>query len=285
MQYLLGGFAVALGEPVCAADTAIAVALIKEFELFCLSYGLRTAYYKISEERLDIFQSLGKKALPIGLEAVVNTSTFSLEGKDRKSLRNTVNALTKKGYRTVLYQPPIKDGLLQKLQFVSDDWLSATGRKELLFSSGMFDWDELKSQTIITVENEDEKIVGFLNIIPDYSAGEMTYDLIRRTKDAPSGVMDALIIALIEEGKKQHKTQLNMGMAAMSGIQKPVGFPEWAIKFAYQKLPQFKHYQGLYEFKDKFAPTWSPKYMIYENHYDLASLPVVIIKITKQENT
>ncbi len=94
--------------------------------------------------------------------------------------------------------------------------------------------------------------------------------------------MDALIIALIQEVKKQNLSYLNMGMAAMSGIEDPKGFSEWAIKFAYEKLPQFKHYQGLYEFKDKFSPKWSPKYMIYENHYDLASLPLVINKITKR---
>ncbi|WP_164112318.1 MULTISPECIES: phosphatidylglycerol lysyltransferase domain-containing protein [Sphingobacterium] len=276
------GYAVALGEPVCQNDDATVTTIVKEFEKFCFSNGLKTAYYKIAAERIAIFQRLGKKALPIGLEAIVDTTQFTLEGKDRKSLRNTMNTLTKKGFKACVHQPPIKDGILQKLQFVSDDWLSVTGRHELLFSSGAFDWEELKKQQIITIENEDEMIVGFLNIIPDYVHGEATYDLIRRIEDAPSGVMDALIIALIQEVKKQNLSYLNMGMAAMSGIEDPKGFSEWAIKFAYEKLPQFKHYQGLYEFKDKFSPKWSPKYMIYENHYDLASLPLVINKITKR---
>ncbi|TDQ80190.1 phosphatidylglycerol lysyltransferase domain-containing protein [Sphingobacterium yanglingense] len=276
------GYAVALGEPVCPDDHQTVTVLIKEFEKFCFSNGLKTAYYKIAAERINVFQALGKKALPIGLEAIVDTTAFTLEGKERKSLRNTMNALAKKGFKTCLLQPPIKDGILQKLQFVSDNWLSVTGRHELFFSSGVFNWDELKQQQIITVENEDEMIVAFLNIIPDYVVGELTYDLIRRTEDAPSGVMDALIVALIGEVKKQNLRYLNMGMAAMSGIENPKGFPEWAIKFAYEKLPQFKHYQGLYEFKDKFSPVWTAKYMIYENHYDLASLPMVISKITKR---
>lgn len=276
------GFAVALGEPVCQDDPKIITTLINEFEAFCFSNNLKAVYYKVAEERRNIFQTIGKKALPIGLEAVVDVRAFTLEGKDRKSLRNSVNTLLKKGYKSHSYTPPIKDGLLQKLEFVSDDWKNFMKRKEILFSSGMFDWQELKNQEIITIENEDEKVVGFLNIIPDYAPNEVTYDLIRRTKDAPAGVMDALIVALIEELKMKNIHYLNMGMAAMSGIERPNDLPEWTIKFAYEKLKQFKHYQGLYEFKDKFSPKWTAKYMLYDSYYDLTSLPIVLARITKE---
>jgi phosphatidylglycerol lysyltransferase len=44
-----------------------------------------------------LFESFGKKSLPIGQEAIVNLQTFTLEGKDKKSLRNALNAL-KKGF-------------------------------------------------------------------------------------------------------------------------------------------------------------------------------------------
>ncbi|MEJ5054104.1 phosphatidylglycerol lysyltransferase domain-containing protein [Sphingobacterium sp. MYb382] len=275
------GFAVALGEPVCSDDEEAINGMLKEFEAFCLNNGLKTAYYKIAEDRLSYFQELGKKAMPLGEEAIVDLSTFTLEGKDRKSLRNALNALNKKGFKTVCHPAPIKDGLLQKLKHVSDDWLQSMDRKEILFSSGMFNWEELKQQTIITVENDDEKIVGFLNIIPDYAPHEGSYDLIRKPADAPSGTMDALIIALMDELRNQDKTSLNMGLAAMAGIDRPSGFPEWTMKFAYERLRQFRHYQGLFEFKDKFNPDWQTKYLIYENHYDLASLPLVLSKIMK----
>ena len=275
------GFAIALGEPVCAHKEEDIITILKEFEAFCLINGLKTAYYKIGEAGLPLFQKLGKKAMPLGEEAIVDLSTFTLEGKDRKSMRNALNALSKKGFRTIYHPAPIKDGLLQKLKHVSDDWLESMNRKEILFSSGMFNWDELKQQGIITVENDDEKVVGFLNIIPDYARNEGSYDLIRKPADAPSGTMDALIIALIDVLKLEGKTSLNMGLAAMAGIDRPNGFPEWTMKFAYERLRQFRHYHGLYEFKDKFNPEWQTRYLIYENHYDLASLPLVLSKIMK----
>ncbi len=275
------GFAVALGDPVCENNAIATQNILKEFERFCLDNGLKTAYYKIDQLSLPLYYQLGKKSLPIGQEAIVDLNSFTLEGKDRKSLRNAINALERKGFRTVLYQPPIKDGLLQKLKLVSDNWLHSLDRKEIVFSSGMFNWDELKEQPIITIENEDEKVVAFLNVIPDYVQGEGTYDLIRKTEDAPSGVMDALIVKLIEYLKENGSQALNMGVASMSGIDKPKDVPEWVIKFAYERLSQFRHYHGLYEFKAKYANQWMDKYLVYENHYDLLSLPLVLSRVMK----
>lgn len=276
------GFAMALGEPVGRKEQLQDIETINGFEKFCLQHNIKPAYYKISEASLPLFIEMGKKYMPIGQEAIVDLQTFSLEGKDRKSLRNGLNALQKKGFFCRLYQPPLKDGLLQQLNFVSDEWLSSMNREEIVFSSGKFDQQELKQQQVITVENEDGKIVAFLTIIPDYKADEGTYDLIRRTKDAPAGVMDALIVQLIQQLKEAGKTHLNMGMASMSGIDKPKDLPEWTVKFAYEKLRQFRQHQGLYEFKDKFNPAWHKKYLVYQNHYDLITIPLVISKIMKE---
>ena len=278
---LSSGFAIVLGEPVCADNPEKMEILINEFEKFCLDNGIKSAYYKIDGKWLDLFYSIGKKSLPIGQEAVVEVEGFSLEGKEKKSLRNALNALEKKGYFTKVYSPPIKDGTLQKLKLVSDEWIRTLNRKEIIFSSGIFDWKELKEQEIICIENHDEKIVAFLNVMPDYALDEGTYDLIRKTADAPTGVMDALIVKLIINLKEKGIKKLNMGMASMSGISKPKDVPEWVIKFAYERLRQFKHYHGIYEFKDKFNPSWTVKYLIYENHYDLTTLPTALNNVMR----
>ncbi len=196
-------------------------------------------------------------------------------------MRNGLNSIQKKGLKSIVYQPPIKDGLLQKLKFVSNEWLRTTDREEIVFTQGMFDWEKLKQQTIITIENEDEQVFGFLNIIPDYTPDEATYDLIRKTGDAPGGVTDALIIALIDYCKSNGIRYLNLGLAPLSGIDQGKGLPEKTLKFAYEKFQQFRHYRGLRDFKEKFSPQWSNKYLIYENHYDLISLPKALNKVMK----
>lgn len=275
-----GSFAIVLDEPVCAGPKE-KLALLEEFEEFCTESGLKSAYYRVEENSLQLFNEIGKKSLIIGQEAVIDLQQFTLEGKDKKSMRNGLNNIEKKGLKSVIYQAPLKDGLLQKLKYVSNEWLKTTNREEIVFTQGMFDWDQLKQQTVITIENEDEQVFGFLNIIPDYAPEEATYDLIRKTEDAPGGVTDALIIALINYCKSKNIRYLNLGLAPLSGIDQAKGLPEKTLKFAYEKFQQFRHYRGLRDFKEKFSPRWSNKYLIYENHYDLISLPKALNKVMK----
>ncbi|MEH6305286.1 phosphatidylglycerol lysyltransferase domain-containing protein [Olivibacter sp. CPCC 100613] len=278
---IANSFAVVLQDPVCLNSTLVKEQTIRSFEGFCQQNSLKAIYYRVDEDNLAFYRSIKKKALPIGQEAIVNLSQFSLEGKSNKSLRNALNNIEKRGFISKIYAPPIKDGILQKLKSVSDEWLMMLNREEMIFSQGAFDERELKEQTIITLENADEKVVSFLNVIPDYMPGEITYDLIRKTADAPGGNMDCILITLIQYARQQGFESLNMGLAPFSGIDSPTDIPQRTIKFAYEKLQQFKHYKGLREFKDKYNPTWHTKYLIYSNDYDLLHIPLALNKVMK----
>ena len=102
----------------------------------------------------------------------------------------------------------------------------------------------MKQQDIITLVDEAGNISAFLNIIPDYADDECTYDLIRKTSDAPGAAMDALIIKLIEYGSENKKLYLNLGMVPMTGITQPDSTAEQIIKLAADKIKRFHHYKG-----------------------------------------
>ena len=275
-----GNFAVALEIPV--AETIAEMKLcIQEFDNYCYESGLKSVYYRVPEESLRMFISLRKKSLFIGQEGVVDLTNFSLEGGSKKSLRNGLKKVSEKGFKATIHLAPIKDGLLQKIKSVSDEWLKDTERSEIVFSQGMFVWEELKQQTIITVENAEEKVVAFLNIIPDYVKGEGTFDLLRKTKDAPNGIMDFILIELFNHFKSEKYFAVNIGFAPMSGLDDAHTFPEKSMKFAYEKIKSFSHYKGMRDFKDKFSPTWHNKYLIYTHDYDLLQVPAVLTKIIK----
>ncbi len=275
-----GSFAIVLEEPV-SKDINHKIILLKEFENYCKKVGLRAVYYRVDEDSLNNYKLLNKKSIIIGQEAILDLNVFTLEGKDKKSMRNGLNSLAKKGLVAKVYDAPIKDGLIQKLKQVSDEWLKSTNREEIVFTQGVFDSEVLKQQSIITIENEEEKVLGFLNIIPNYAPNQATYDLIRKIEEAPGGVIDALLIKLISHCKENNIAYLNLGLAPLSGIEIGKDFPEKTIKFAYEKLQQFKQYRGLRDFKEKFNPTWHNKYLIYENHYDLLQLPNALNKAMK----
>jgi len=217
----------------------------------------------------------------LGQEGIVDITSFSLEGGSKKSLRNAIKKVTDLGFKASIHIPPIKDGILQKIKLVSDEWLKDTDRSEIIFSQGMFIWNELKQQTIITVENEEEKIIAFLNIIPDYAKDEATYDLIRKTKDAPNGVMDYILTELFSFSASKGIAKVNLGFAPLSGLNDPHTFSEKSMKFAYEKIKSLAHYKGLREYKEKFEPLWYNKYLIYQHDYDLLQVPAILSNVIK----
>ena len=273
-------FAVVLENPV-AENSEEMKRCIVSFSKYCYENGLREIYYRVPKESLPIYSELSKKSLFLGQEGVVDLNSFSLEGGDKKSIRNALNKINEQGYTTHINTPPLRDGLIQKLKAVSDEWLKLTEREEIIFSQGMFVEKEIKEQTVISVENSEEKIIAFLNIIPDYVKNEGTYDLLRKTADAPNGIMDYILVELFKHFKASGIQYVNMGFAPMSGLDDPHTFTEKSMKFAYEKIRSFSHYKGQRDYKDKFNPNWNDKFLIYSNDYDLLQVPGVLANVIK----
>lgn len=271
--------AVVLEGPVGPVDDAPAV--LGEFQQFCYQKGLMPVYYRVSEQMLPYFEALRKKKIIIGQEAILDAENFSLEGKNRKSLRNGMNSLKKSGFLSEIRYAPHNEKFLQELKTVSDDWLQEYEKSESVFSQGMFDPNELQNQDVIILEDANNKVVAFLNVIPDYAQDECTYDLIRKTKDAPGAAMDALVIKLIEYTKIKGGHFINMGLVPFAV---PVGkgnTAEELMKTAFEKIKLFEHFRGLRQFKEKYASVWENKYLVYENDFDLLQFPLALSHVMK----
>ncbi|MCL7986647.1 phosphatidylglycerol lysyltransferase domain-containing protein [Sphingobacterium sp. lm-10] len=275
------GFAVALEGPVCEDDRNIIMDLIRSFEEYCRKKGLKVTYYRVDQQHLELYQSLGKKHFLIGEEAIVDVHNFNLQGKKRKSLRNAVNNIDRKGYRSECYRAPLSDEFIERLRLVSDNWLIEMKRSERVFSQGMFDPEKIRDNDVITLEDAEGNVLAFLNIIPNYAPREATYDLIRKLDIAPGGNMDVLLLRFMDYCRDEGYQMLNMGLAPLSGFDKKNGVIESTISFLYNKNSHFKSTRGLREFKEKFEPHWVEKYIVYSYDIDLLAAPLVLSKVMR----
>lgn len=271
------GFAIVLEEPVCDEEHKLEV--LQEFDISCKKMGLKTAFYRVDENSFQWFNQLRKQKMLIGQEAILEVEKFTLQGVDKKSIRNGLNSLKKKEFTTSIHKAPLSDELVGELKAVSDEWLLAFDKGEIIFSQGMFDAAELKQQDIISIKDKEGKIVAFLNIIPDYAPDECTYDLIRKTAQAPGGCMDALIIALVDYAKEKKYQFINLGLVPLSGLSHPENPAEQLIKYASTRLTRFKQYHSMRNFKEKYATIWENKFLVYENDFDLILLPAALNKV------
>jgi len=273
------GYAVALGNPVCKDEEAAKV-LILGFDKYCMENGFTSVYYRVPKESLPLYEELGKKNIPVGDEGFVDLDTFSLNSIKMESTRKTISHLQAKGFLSKVYTPPVPEIILKKLEAVSESWLHELHEKEMAFTEGVFDRGMFEQQVLITVEDSAARIYAFLNIIPDDVSGEAAYDLIRKTGDAPVGVMDMLLVRTMLYFKEKGFKSVNLGMAPLSGIE-GTSFTERTVRFAYENLKSLGHFKGLRKYKEKFSSRWEQKFLIYTNNYHLPQIPKVLKRVSK----
>jgi phosphatidylglycerol lysyltransferase len=75
--------------------------------------------------------------------------------------------------------------------------------------------------------------------------------------------MDYLFIELMLWGRQQGYNWFSLGMAPMSGLEDRILAPLWhkVGTFVFRHGEHFYNFQGLRQYKEKFAPVWQPKYL------------------------
>ena len=273
-------FAVVLGDPAGPAEEF--PGLIRKFSEYCRLNDWRLAFHQATPEILDIYRQQGFRQFKVGDDAIVDLTTFTLEGKARKDVRTKFNQLEKTGIHVERYDAPIPGEVLQQLKEVSDEWLQIPGRRERGFTLGLFDPDYVRSTTVLAAVDGDDRILAFVNVLPSYKKGETTVDLMRRRLDAPNGIMDYLFGKLFLELKKDGYQRFNMGMAPMTGFKphESGSAGEKVIHGFFQRLNFVFSFSGLQAYKGKFASAWEPRYIVYRNITDLPRMALALGKVS-----
>lgn len=221
-----------------------------------------TAFYSVSPESLPLYIDLGLTLLKLGEEARVDLTQFSLDGGEHKAQRNLVNRIDKEGYHfEVLPATKVPERLAQ-LQQVSDAWLSHKNTREKRFSVGHFDTDYIRRFPVAVV-NKGADIVAFANLWASGGEEEYSIDLMRYRPDAPDGAMEYLFIKLMLHAKEQNYRWFNLGMAPLSGLENRALAPLWNRlgSMVFRHGEHFYNFRGLRQYKMKFDPVWTPKYL------------------------
>jgi phosphatidylglycerol lysyltransferase len=250
---------VALGDPVGPAEEHAELAW--RFRELAHRHDARTAFYLVRRQNLGLYVELGLSLLKVGEEAHVDLGRFSLDGKDRKKMRNLVNARVKQGATFEVMPRAATEGLLPELRMISDAWLAAKNTREKGFSLGRMD-DDYMRRLPIAVVRQDGRIVAFANV---YEGGErhaLSIVLMRYLPQfAPDNVMEYLLIELMLYGKAEGYRWFNLGMAPLSGLEPRMAAPVWhrVGSLAFRLGEHFFNFRGLRLYKEKFDPVWDAR--------------------------
>lgn len=271
----------ALGDPI--GPTEDAPEAVQGFIAFCRTNDWIPAFYQTLPDSMETYRQAGLDLLCVGQEGIVDLQGFTTAGSENKPLRNAVNRLTRTNHRFELRLPPYPDSFLAELAQVSDEWLAMMHGSEKRFSLGWFDEAYVRSGPVAIVCGAEGQICAFANIVPEYQLNEVTVDLMRHRRNTEPGTMDFLFVSMFAWARDQGYATFNLGLSALYGVGENPDDPiqERTMHFIYEHVNQFYNFKGLHEFKEKFHPQWSPRYLAYPG---AASLGRVYLALTEADS-
>lgn len=265
---LRGRTALALGDPI--GPPAMAAQAARDFVSYCDRHDWIPAFYQVDEA--TPYRMAGMTPVPIGAEAILETSRFTLGGRKRADIRYAVHRCEKAGIRFVFGAAPAM--VLEhadELRAVSGRWLRSHRSPELGYSLGTLSTLSDPDITVGLAFAPDGRLEAFVSWLPVATRRAWTLDLMRRRPDSAYGVVEALIARSIEEARARDVTHVSLGVAprVINGAEGPGRAMFWG-------LDRFQRSKTLRRFKEKFGPSWEDRYLVVPS---MATLPEVTVAL------
>jgi phosphatidylglycerol lysyltransferase len=266
---------VSMGDPV--GDERQSRELAWNFCELCDVGARWPVFYQVNENRIPVYVDIGLTLVKLGEEARVPLANFTLEGSSHKSLRRTNRQLSEQGCTFEIIEPPLHDQAVVSLKEISDAWLAEKHIAEKGFSLGFFQADYIRRCPVALVR-DGGRLVAMANIWRGADKEELSVDLMRYLPDAPQGVMEFLFTQLMLQGRHEGYRWFNLGMAPLSGIEAQALAPLWnrIASLAYRHGEHFYNFQGLRQYKQKFHPEWTAKYLASPGGM---ALPIILTNV------
>lgn len=105
-------------------------------------------------------------------------------------------------------------------------------------------------------------------------------DLMRRTPDAPPGVMELLLVRAIERFRCSGAHVVGLGMAAMADTRQEMTPGQQQLAgFVADHLHLLESRHTLFNFKQKFQPSWESRYIVANTTLALPKIALALLRI------
>lgn len=262
-----------LGDPVLSdsklhqSQDNIQVA-ITNFVKFIHLQGKVVCFYQVSDRFLKVFNSVGLISIQYAQEAFLD-SKLDLAKPAFKSLRNSISRLNKDQITLKIQKfSELTAQNYSEFESLYQIWQDHSNYQNMGFTSGYNLFQKDLSGYMVTMYDITQKPVALFSFLPfDCFTGKaMALDYILRNPSANSSFMEAGLASCVNYFFDQQYQIISLGLAPHPGLQNPI-----LIKIVALLNIKFNS-SGLRGFKQKFQPTWQPRYIITENYQVLPQI-------------
>ncbi|MFE5503482.1 phosphatidylglycerol lysyltransferase domain-containing protein [Amycolatopsis japonica] len=249
---------------------------IEEYLDVCRRYAWTPATMGCSELGATVWARFGLEVLEIGDEAVVDTDTFTLEGRVMRGVRQAVSRTKRAGYTARIRKAEdLPAAELDELRTLAATWRGTDTERGFSMALGrMGD----PGSVLVTAEH-DGQVRGVLQFVPWGEKG-LSLDVMRRDRTADNGVNELMISELLLTTPAQH---VSLNFAAFRAVLEQgqrIGAGPVA-RLSARTLRFFSRWiqiETLYRFNAKFQPRWVPRYLAYPAARDLPRVGVAVFE-------
>jgi lysyl-tRNA synthetase, class II len=206
-------------------------------------------------------------ALELGDEAVVDVSTFTLEGRGMRNVRQMVKRVQRAGYTTEVRR--VDDLSAEELTACARQarsWRGAGTERGFSMALGRIG-DARDEGCVLVTARQDGRLRAFLHFVP-WGEDGMSLDLMRRDRSADPGVNELLIVAALQAAPALGVRRVSLNFAAFrAALERGERLGAGPVSRAWRGLLLFAsrwfQIESLYRFNAKFSPQWEPRFLVY----------------------
>lgn len=274
---VVGGVSLASGDPI--GDPEAWPGAIEPWLAEAREHGWIPAVMGASEEAGTIYARHGLDALELGDEALVETADFTLDGRAMRTVRQAYNRVKRAGYEVrIRRHADIPADEMSELLRKADDWRDGATERGFSMALGRLG-DPADGQCVMlecTDGNGDLRAV--LSFVP-WGPGGLSLDLMRRDRDSENGLMEFMVIELLQRAKEIQITQVSLNFAMFRSVfERGSKLGAGPVLRLWRSLLSFFsrwwQIESLYRANAKYRPIWEPRFMLFEKSADLPRIGI-----------
>ncbi|MFJ5935299.1 phosphatidylglycerol lysyltransferase domain-containing protein [Streptomyces sp. NPDC093071] len=269
---VVGGVSLASGDPI--GDPEAWPGAIEPWLAEAREHGWIPAVMGAGEEAGTIYARHGLDALELGDEAIVETDEFTLDGRAMRTVRQAFNRVKRAGYEVrIRRHEDIPAEEMAALVRKADDWRD--GATERGFSMALGRLGDPGDGRCVMLECTDAEgeLRALLSFVPWGPKG-LSLDLMRRDRESENGLMEFMVIELLQRAEEIGITQVSLNFAMFRSVfERGSKLGAGPVLRMWRSLLSFFsrwwQIESLYRANAKYRPIWEPRFMLFEKSADL----------------
>ncbi|WAL95077.1 phosphatidylglycerol lysyltransferase domain-containing protein [Streptomyces sp. Je 1-369] len=274
---VVGGVSLASGDPI--GDPEAWPGAIEPWLTEAREHGWIPAVMGASEEAGTIYARHGLDALELGDEAIVEIKEFTLEGRAMRTVRQAYNRVKRAGYTVrIRRHEDIPADEMATLLERADDWRDGATERGFSMALGRLGDPADGRCVMLECTDGDGVLRALLSFVP-WGPHGLSLDLMRRDRDAENGLMEFMVIELLQRAPEIKITQVSLNFAMFRSVfERGSRLGAGPVLRLWRSLLSFFsrwwQIESLYRANAKYRPIWEPRFLLFEKSVDLLRIGV-----------